>query len=703
MFIDAYLEEWSRLPGEIVRVAVSSDAGTVEIGLERIVGGPGAPGECAIRSVPVDAVPVQTVACQPQSTAIGSYADLSLADLSFGAGARIECWIWPTIPGLDTDQPVWSLDGVGQSLHLILRRGRLTIRQAGMAVAESDFEMTAGRWYKVEAIFGADSTELLVRERETIVQRREWTSLGGPIAPLVATRLLLAAADEDGTPATGYNGKIDGPTIYGPDGVLAAWSFTSHFSTMHVLPAAPRAGMGLLVNGVERAVTGHLWDGSSLDFTLTPDQYSALQFHDDDMVDCNWPFSAEFRLPEDLPSGVYAVVVSTGDAMERWPLFVGAQDDQASPILVLFPTNTYMAYANDHLANLDFSASMPHAMVVPDHEKRVLAEPAFGRSLYDTHSDGTAVRYTSRRRPIPNSRPNAQSWLTGSYRHFPVDLYLIEWLEALGLPYTVATDEDVERGGSDFLARHRVMITGSHPEYWTREGLDALQTYVENGGRLMYLGGNGFYWVSSRDPERPWIMEVRRDNSGTRCWNAPLGEMVHATSGERGGIWRYRGRASNKLVGLGFSAEGWSQCGGFRRTAASYEGLGATLFAGIEDEVIGADGFVLGGAVGDEVDRYDITHGSPPHALLLASSIALGREYQLVIEDVTLMMPDQDGVSRPDMVRSDIVYFDVEGGGAVFAAGSIAYIGALPWNGFANPLSQLTQNVLQHLLKDRNA
>jgi N,N-dimethylformamidase len=37
-------------------------------------------------------------------------------------------------------------------------------------------------------------------------------------------------------------------------------------------------------------------------------------------------------------------------------------------------------------------------------------------------------------------------------------------------------------------------VTGSHPEYHTPNTLNAFQDYVDAGGRLAYLGGNGFYW-----------------------------------------------------------------------------------------------------------------------------------------------------------------------------------------------------------------
>ena len=48
---------------------------------------------------------------------------------------------------------------------------------------------------------------------------------------------------------------------------------------------------------------------------------------------------------------------------------------------------------------------------------------------------------------------------------------------------------------------------------------DALDGYLNDGGRLMYLGGNGFYWVTAVDPEDPGQIEVRRF-TGTRSWQA---------------------------------------------------------------------------------------------------------------------------------------------------------------------------------------
>ena len=66
------------------------------------------------------------------------------------------------------------------------------------------------------------------------------------------------------------------------------------------------------------------------------------------------------------------------------------------------------------------------------------------------------------------------------------------------------------------------------------------------------------------------------------------------------------------------------------------------------------------------------------------SSTGLGNAYQLVIEDLTLSLPDQGGAQRPDQVKADMVLFPVDADGWVFSVGSITYAGALAWNSCDN-------------------
>lgn len=118
-------------------------------------------------------------------------------------------------------------------------------------------------------------------------------------------------------------------------------------------------------------------------------------------------------------------------------------------------------------------------------------------------------------------------------------------------------------------------------------------------------------------------------------------------------------------------------------------------FDGIESDILGDKGHILGGAAGDEVDRFDILLGSPNYAEILCTATGFDNEYQLVIEDQLLAMPNQGGPDRQDVVRCDMVYFPIAGGGAVFSGSSIAYCGALAWNDFDNDLATVTTRVLK--------
>jgi N,N-dimethylformamidase len=80
---------------------------------------------------------------------------------------------------------------------------------------------------------------------------------------------------------------------------------------------------------------------------------------------------------------------------------------------------------------------------------------------------------------------------------------------------------------------------------------------------------------------------------------------------------------------------------------------------------------------------------------ILASATGFPNAYQIATEDTPVVLPDQGGPFRPDRVRADMVYFTIDGGGAVFSVGSICYAGGLAWNNFDNDLSTITTRVLK--------
>jgi N,N-dimethylformamidase len=273
----------------------------------------------------------------------------------------------------------------------------------------------------------------------------------------------------------------------------------------------------------------------------------------------------------------------------------------------------------------------------------------------------------------------------------------VDWLEAKGIEFDVVTDEDLDAEGSALLSGYAAVLTGSHPEYSTERMLDGLKEYVDAGGWLLYLGGNGFYWVATTTGKEGSVLEVRRGAAGTRTWTSSPGEEHHSTSGEPGGLWRHRGRPPNLLVAVGFTAQGHDgRSQAYRRLGASFDPYWRWVFAGIKDDYVGAFGLSMGGAAGDEIDRFDPAVGSDPSAVVLARASGFGAYYQLAIEELPHLRQGTDG--RDPDVRADMTCWERSGGGCVFAVGSIGWTASLGHAGYDNSVSRVTENVVKEAL-----
>ena len=105
-----------------------------------------------------------------------------------------------------------------------------------------------------------------------------------------------------------------------------------------------------------------------------------------------------------------------------------------------------------------------------------------------------------------------------------------------------------------------------------------------------------------------------------------------------------------------------------------------------------------GAAAGVEIDRYDLTLGTPPHARILATSEQFSDNYPLVQEEIMYNHPGMGGTQHPG-VRCDMVYFTTPNHGAVFSPSSIAWGQALPCMNFDNNVSRVMKNVLDAFIK----
>jgi N,N-dimethylformamidase len=512
-----------------------------------------------------------------------------------------------------------------------------------------------------------------------------------------------------------YNGKIERPRIVANGTIaqmlsgevletLAAWDFSKQMGRDEIVELSG-AWPGKCRHLPTRAVVGSNWDGTCHRWSDAPEQWGAIHFHEDDIGDLEWQTSLTLAVPEDWPSGVYALHLEANGSRDNIVFYVRARHPGAgAKVAFLAPTLTYTVYSQfvrpGRQAQIAERAAqwgaLPHA---PD------GHPHYGLSPYNHHSDGSGVGMSSCRRPMIDKRVNQFHLMdpdpkgSGTY-WIAADSYIIDLLSRRGIDFEVITDHDVHAEGVGLLARYRAILTGQHPEYHTTETHDAIAAFIAQGGRFVYLGGNGFYWKVVAHNEGPWALELRRAEGGIRLWETMPGESYHAFDGSYGGLWRRLGRPPQALVGVGFSSQG--NYSGFPYQFAEPISNPRVSFmrAGLEDAtqpgaMFGEQGFMGGGAAGHEVDRADTKLGTPHHALIVAVGIVPEPSYQPVNEerfDHTWPAP------REAIIRSDVTFFETPAGGAVFSVGSMNFIGALPVNGYNNTAANLVENVVRRFL-----
>lgn len=622
---------------------------------------------------------------------------------SFG----VRVLVWPTRPGNGVQSLVATFDQLTDAgFALFIDDTGVPTLRVGATVVSTGVALLPRRWVELTAGYDAVTGALRITQAplatrspaDPVVQRPAAAAGSAPAGLRTGGRLLFGAWNEGDAFAAHLDGKLEQPTIAfdpapgaKPD---ARWDFARGIGTTVVVDVGPLGLHGLTVQAPARAVAGSRWDGSVQRWIDAPEQYAAIHFHRDDLADAGWSADATVRVPEGLRSGIYAFKVTGPDGdVDRTPFFVRPPDGTATARLAfLVPTATYYAYAN-HRMTISGADFFPARNRLRPEFAYLRQHPEVGYSMYEYHDDQSGVMFSSRRRPILNLKPGADGWA------FTADTNFVAFLEQAGIDVDVVTDDDLHHQGRALLDRYDTVMTGSHPEYWSTSMLDALEAWLGDGGRFMYMGGNGLYWRVAWSPDEPWIMEVRRAEDGTRGWIAEPGEYFHAYGGEYGGLWRRLGRAPNLLVGVGFAAQGFDRASYYRRTPASFEGRASWIFDGVESPEIIGDYGVGGGAAGQEIDRFDLALGSPPHAVVLATSEAHTEEMLRTKEELlATRMPGFD-----PKIRADVVFFETPKGGAVFSTGSIAWYGALAHRGpggerYDNDIARITTNVLRRFL-----
>ncbi|MDV6286914.1 N,N-dimethylformamidase beta subunit family domain-containing protein [Rhodococcus jostii] len=646
-------------------------------------------------------------------------------DLSDVDDVSVDLWFWPTTPNLGRQSLFSWRPEPDSGLWIGLDNGEAVAQAGGATVSIGPIEERT--WHRLTASYGRSGV-LKLRIEAVQTTNPSAVRIASTAVPSVGhvsgsrSAEIFFGAEHGGDSATDfYNGKIEAPRVYSTTMTdehlglqsdtrdsakdpLAARDFELGISEWSVTDVSGGGYDGYAINMPMRAATGHNFDGTETAWPHALLHYGVIHFHDDDLFDAGWEPSFSWSVPTDLKSGVYAAHVFTGSSHDYIPFTVRpATGHPSAKVVLLLPTFTYLAYANEQLVNQ--SDAMSHVDYPVQEQDKYIVENRL-LSLYDRHSDGSGVCYSSRLRPIVNMRPQCvMAWLDegrGSPHNLNADLYIVDGLHEHGTDFDVITDEDLHHEGRAILDPYNVVLTGTHPEYWSLDMIRSTQDYLQSGGRMMYLGGNGMYWVTQLDPSTGASVEIRRRGPSTRMWEPEPGEAHLSATGELGGLWRHRGLAPQSWLGVGFTAETSGPGRPYERRPGSFDDASRFIFHDVDDDVIGDMPNLIQsyGAAGYEFDRADPMLGTPTNTTILATATGFSDDAQACSEEIMTSDSSQSGSVSP-LVKNDMVLVEYPNDGAVFSTGSIAWSGCLSQNNYQNNVSTVTCNVLDAFAHDR--
>jgi hypothetical protein len=370
---------------------------------------------------------------------------------------------------------------------------------------------------------------------------------------------------------------------------------------------------------------------------------------------------ADIPVPSSAQPGIYAAELTTPSGGRYLAPFVVKPLPKSTPknIAVIANVSTWNAY------NQWGGSSRYFSWVHPASENTTgqgSLDLSFERPFLETPPrDGAipAIGLINRDPLAPNHETRAEVWITS-------------WLSDLAAvnpkyAYDVFTDIDLDQGIPK-LAKYKVMLIDTHPEYWSDNMRTNLEAYLNGGGHLVLIGGNGLYdrvTVTSAGNLR-----FQNGVGGYQCVEPQGGNP--ACPGRD--LFRYanatypNGRSERAVLG-----EAYETYPGF--VEATGAGLAYNVVDNMNPFLSGLSNGTQFGAVaglnngleaaGWEVDQYLLQCGDFPSFMCTTSHSTL------------VGSPIASSPTFGSGAQSDIVYRTITGGGWVFAAGSITFGGVL--------------------------
>jgi hypothetical protein len=296
-----------------------------------------------------------------------------------------------------------------------------------------------------------------------------------------------------------------------------------------------------------------------------PTRGNGLRLSSDDLFDCRWEVTHEFKLPEEARSGIYFGRIDYEEAGEARVYYITfivkkARHKPTAPVLVLVATNSWLAYSASPFAkNTPPNPVWPRRAVgLPDSHP--LAPHA---NTYNFRKGGQPSYYIGLRMPWPDAAPDAlydpedAHW--GQWAWLERHLHI--WLDQAGYAYDIISDLDFHKE-PELLKQYKTVIINGHSEYWSLPMYQGLDRYLSNGGTAIVLSGNTMIARVSFNDDFS-VMEQRKtlkpvSDMSVPPPGGPHGEQYHSQDWKRGGSMNACGYPTWDVIGLG--SVGWA-CG----------------------------------------------------------------------------------------------------------------------------------------------
>ena len=478
----AYSTAMSLAPGQDLDVRVSND-GPVKVAIVRH-------GRTTKESTPVAAVG-ERVDARLHPVHRGSYVRID-GPIEQAEAVTLECWFRPLI-----ESPDAGLLGDGSiQLRWNKRRVVFTLHTARGPINIASGQLALRQWHHAVGVLDGKTARLFINGEDV----GEAVVTSPRVVMADAPTLLGAMLNDRGEAGSLYTGDLYLPCVYNrahsaslvkkrhstkADRPAPACVGCWRFDAVNAGPyrdVSSRKRHGRPVNYPVRMIPGPRrvddCDWATYD-PLADEAFGfAVRFMADDLLDCRWPVSTTWRVPDDLPTGQYAARVTNAKGESRDFDFIVKPSKPRARLMCLSTTNTRVAYNFQPFDDpkLDYGAYQNHPLY-----------PMFGHLL-------------GQRRPR-----TGEPWQRTTVE-FELPFYA--WLDARGVAYDLYAEWDLDENPK-LLDRYDAVAFAGHSEYWTAEMYESLVAFVKRGGHLLSMSGNTAFWRVSVD-RKNGVVEVRK-------------------------------------------------------------------------------------------------------------------------------------------------------------------------------------------------